>query len=217
MKYIPLITIALISFFRCSFSDNIKEVNKVINDVSEKHKTKITGEFKSSNNSKNEDESSFSSIAITVYSDSTYLGFYNNILFEVIDGLHKKGKHFSEYQVNDGNGDPILQLSDESHESLRKCRSIADKAHNYMAQEEYQQLTDVIDRKHIEIPDSTLISILKKNPISDQMKYVGFVPIDVTMANDTIRLVNFSYRDLNLDRSLTITIDPKSVLVAGID
>jgi len=189
----------------------------VINEVAAKHHTKINGEMRSSNYSKNEGESSYSVLTVNVYSDSNYLGFYNNILYEIIGELNKKGKHFNEYKVRDGNGDPILNLTNESFNSLKECRSVADKANDFIINEEFDQFINIVDRKHIQAHDTTMMRILKSITIPKQLEYLGFVPIDVLNKNDTIRLVNFSYHNFNLNKTLTITMDPESVLVAGID
>lgn len=217
MKYILLITVTILFFYSCSFTDNAQVVNEIINEVGTKHNTKINGEMKSSNYSKNEGESSFSVLTISVYSDSNYLGFYNNILYEIVDGLKKKGKGFSEYQVRDGSGAPVLNLTNESFNSLKECRSVADKANDFIINKEFDELINVIDRKHIKAHDTTIIGTLKSVTIPKKMEYVGFVPIDVLNNNDTIRLVNFAYHNFNLNTTLTITMDPESVLVAGIE
>lgn len=217
MKYILLVTVTLLFFCRCSFTDNAKVVNDVINEIGKKHGTKINGEMTSSNYSKNEGESFYSVLTVNVYSDSNYLGFYNNILYEIVDGLKKKGKGFSEYQVRDGSGAPVLNLTNEAFNSLKECRTVADKANDFIINKEFDQLIDVIDRKHIKAHDTTIINTLSSVSIPKKLEYVGFVPIDVLNNNDTIRLVNFAYHNFNLHTTLTITMDPESALVAGIE
>ena len=217
MKYILLITITLLFFYRCSFTENAQVMNEVINEVAIKHNTKINGEIKSSFHSENGSESSFSGLSISVYSDSNYLGFYNTILYEIIDGLYKRGKRFNEYQVRHGNGDPILHLTNDSFKSLKECKAIADKAYRHIDNKEYQQLMKVLDKNHIQAQDTTIIRLLNNASIPKNLEYVGFVPMDALKGRDTIQLINYAYYNLNLNKTLTIVLDPESVLVAGIE